>query len=696
MGGHCLGSENEVWIGAMAGAIRNLIVAMAAASGAGPASAQWFVEPSGDSPVPRYSMQVSIEPEKRRIVVDGNVLLPSDWRQGLRFSLRSDMNTPQVTILSPRACAGLASLKKVGADDKQMESVVWEAQPPRACGPKSDIKLGFKYAGGEAATGSGFFSIGTEGSFAAGGISSWYPKFGYTRVTGDLEFETPAGLTVKASGRAAPPELRGGRTVSRFSNTLPVVFDFAAGAFKVIKHAPGPVPISLYLFQHHPSEDEMLRREAANMALLQRVFGTYPFGEFAIVEVPTAPAQSAQFLGLSQQGFFLARSDMLARETVDVAYFAHELGHQWFPYLVTHEGEGSDLMMTEALAHYGAIQAVDQELGSLEAERFRSLLTHDALNLMAAGFDYPLGKLPEERSALPLSNRKGGLVYDMLARTIGRDRFHAALARITRRHRHGSLTWQEFLSEISAGSGQDLGWFYKQWLDRPGVPVLSLDWTQSGKTLSYTISQKGAPYRLKLPVQIELADGGAITRDVWVATASETFKVGLDQRVHAVTLDPRRTVFRASTAEWDEALARSAFTRGRLLWDSNDAPGALAVFRQALRDLPPKDPYGIEFLLRMHIGWIAQEAGNNDEAKWEYERALALPVRSPEFLSQAYWNLAQILEQQKNCAAAASAAKSVLSSEIAGATITGRSRRATAMIERLQGAGNGSRCGGAS
>ncbi len=648
------------------------------------AAAQWYVEPTRNGAMPRYSMQVSIQPERRRLAVSGEVLLQPNRPDELRFSLRSDMQSLAMSVLSPSSCAGPLMLKSGGIDPKLLESQLWEAKPLHPCPLTAPVRVAFSYAGGESATGAGFFAIRPEGSFAAGGISSWYPKFGYGRASGSIKFIVPSALTVRASGRAIPPTRIGETTEFSFSSDSPVIFDFAVGAYKVIKRSAGSVPVSLYLLQNHPREDEMLRREVANMALLQTVFGPYPFGEFAIVEVPSAPAQEAGFLGLSQQGFFLGRSDMLARDKIDVAYFAHELGHQWFPYLVTRAGDGSDLMMTEALAHYGAIQAVEKELGSAEGEQFRSDLTRDALSLMAAGFDYPLSKLPDDRPALPLSNRKGGLVYDMLARTIGRDRFHAALIKMTSRHRYGSLTWTAFLNEISKESGQNLEWFYRQWLDRPGAPIVSLEWDQSGSTLKYTVLQQGAPYRLTLPVQIEFADGSSTAREVRTSKQSETFALKVGHVVHAVRLDPHRTVFRATPEEWAEALSKAAYTKGRLQWDSNETAKALLTFREGLRNLPKPDPYGVEFLLRTHLGWIAQEAGDNAGARKEYRRALQLSVRSPEFLPQVYWNLAKILEQEKDCVGALLSAKGVIDSEISARNVTSRTKRATDMIARLQ------------
>ena len=64
--------------------------------------------------------------------------------------------------------------------------------------------------------------------------------------------------------------------------------------------------------------------------------------------------------------------------------------------------------------------------------------------------------------------------------------------------------------QISAPEA-DLERFFVQWLARPGVPVLDVDWwsVRRGAGLKVIVVQRqeGAPYALNLEVDIELASG---------------------------------------------------------------------------------------------------------------------------------------------------------------------------------------------
>lgn len=644
--------------------------------------AQLHVAPSNGKPLAEYNLEVRLIPDSHRMEVTGTIDLPAESavRSTVEFGLRNDMASPSVEVLKPEVCAGATEVHELG-DDKELQATRrWKVKPrvPIPAGAKLVLKIA--YAGGSETNGKAFFNLGSEGSFGNGGISAWYPNFAYHRGLGKLSFKVPKGIVVKATGLLKSKREDGASADYDFAVSKPSIFDFAAGNYTVIKRREGGVPITLYLFKHYPREDEMLAGMSRIMGVIENEFGPYPFEEFAIVESPTGPSQGAGFLGVGFNGFFLARSDFLARNTFDLWYFGHELTHQWFPYLVGHKGAGSDLMMTEALAHYGGLRTLEEIAGSAAAEGFRRDGGRDALRLMAAGYDYPLSSLPDDHAAYSLSNTKGDLIYDMLSRTIGRSRFRKAVRNVTSKYAYGELAWEEFLGEIERASGQDLGWFYKQWFDRSSAPVLTLQWNQENGFLKYSIGQEKPAYRLVVPVQIEFSDGTATMQEAQVRNEKEDFSLKLTKPVHAVKLDPFYQVFHTTAEQKAEAQALHYFTRGKLLWNNNETDEALKTFQEGLQHLPEVDASGVEFLLRLHIGWIHQEAKRLDEARKEYELALAQPIRSRDDLPRLYLNMAKIAKEQGDDVFATQAARNVIATEHAIGPETGKSRQARELL----------------
>ena len=86
-------------------------------------------------------------------------------------------------------------------------------------------------------------------------------------------------------------------------------------------------------------------------------------------------------------------------------------------------------------------------------------------------------------------------------------------------------------------SGQDLRWFFQQWLYRPGHPILKGSWSYNAATkkieLDLTQQQDGDPYRMPLEVMV----GSKLDR-IEMTRKQQRFELAADQPPASVTLDP--------------------------------------------------------------------------------------------------------------------------------------------------------------
>jgi hypothetical protein len=637
---------------------------------------------------PHYDLEIVLSPRVHGLEVSGTVTLPPQAtpRDNLGFLLREDLGPPRIEVVAPESCVGTVELVPKGLVPGMGATQDWEGSLPGPCPPNSPLVLSVSYGGDTEANGRWLY-LGVEGPYSSNYVSAWLPMFGYRRGTGTLRYTVPNPMVVKAAGRLVAREEHGDQAVYVFTADLPTVFDFAAGHYTVAENRVGDVPVTFYLLEPLADAEEILARTVRILAVLEEEFGPYPFGEIAIVEAPTEPGTQAGFEAMANQGFLLARSDYLRANSDEIWWIAHELTHFWFPYVVGRsEGTGGAFMMDEALAHYGALCAVEAISGSEAAERFRRKGGKEATHLTAAGHDTRLGEESAsedwDRVAYQFADAKGHLIYDMLARTIGRDRFRSALHRITREHAATDLAWPDFLGSIERDAGQPLAWFYDQWLNRGGVPILSLDWSQDGRVLKCVVTQTAPFFRLDLPLQVEIEDGTTLIHRAPIEAATYEVEIPINQPVHTVRLDPHYTTLHSNPEEWAEALALSDVTNAKLRWDADGPNPALPVFQEGLKHLPEPDPYGVEFLLRLHIGWIHQENGQFDEANAEYHLALALAVRPAEHLARLYLNLATMASRQGDRARLAWAVANVLSAERALGNTTDKTRQAQELLAR--------------
>ena len=224
---------------------------------------------------------------------------------------------------------------------------------------------------------------------------------------------------------------------------------------------------------------------------------------------------------------------------------SHEIAHQWFGDAVT-ESEWDDVWLSEGFATYfsnlftehfsGREAFVDAmkrgRVGAFRAERQqKTAVVHQ--NARGTGPD-----LTQVQYA------KGGWILHVLRGQVGTDNFWKGIQTYYKRFRDGSATTDDLRHAMEETSGQDLKWFFDQWLTRVDAPVIDGGWSYDAAKkmiiVELTQTQPGRPYRMPMeigitpdsvgaPMSIEKVDiTGMITRLEWPA----------DRAPRDVVLDP--------------------------------------------------------------------------------------------------------------------------------------------------------------
>jgi hypothetical protein len=470
---------------------------------------------SADS-APRYDLSVKIAPDAHRIEVTGTLTLAptNDARPQLQIGLSNVMRDLQVEVLEPKSCAGQAKIEKQREINKM---IVWTVTPASAIPAGQAVRLRFCYAGGEEIR--FVFYIGEEGSFAGGFNTAWYPqvkvegKNEIAKSTGKMFFSVPAEYQVIATGKrlsAAEQENKGGFL---FEVVQPSMFSFAAAKFVVERYiSKSGINTAAYLLRARTYAKSYLEKCAEVIDVLAREFGPSPYGDFALVETPNEQSDKADFAGASFEGFIMSNSNFLD-QGFNTAYYGHEISHQWWGVSVgKKDGPRGNMMLSEAMAQYGSLRAVEILEGPRMAEQYRRtgypgyVAMQNATGyfmIESAGFDQPLSNLVQGQYTRILADGKAFIVYDMLSRTIGRERFSRTLQTIARQYAGSHIGWDEFLQAIEKGAGKDLKWFYEQWFERKGAPEWDTSWKQEGDSVRGVITQAQPFYRATLEVLIE-------------------------------------------------------------------------------------------------------------------------------------------------------------------------------------------------
>ncbi|HEY0115850.1 MAG TPA: hypothetical protein VGB54_09025 [Allosphingosinicella sp.] len=638
----------------------------------------WGSGSIASTPPPRahYTINVDVDAAGRRLSAQSRLRIPAAAaaRGRVEFRLRTDMGIPQVRALGASRAQGALSLSKTGEDGANS---IWRVVPARPFPANRPIELEIRQSGGSSV--SLLFYIGPEIVFVGGGTTAWYPQFGDGRGMGTLTLNLPQGFTAVATAPAARVRGRG----TTFEAAWPTHFGFTAGPYVVREERSGNRRIRLLLLKERDFGPELAALAARSIQILEREFGPYPFGDFAIAEIPSGPGSRSGFLGAAFDGYMLIREDLLTARRADPQFFGHEIGHQWWGVSLQNPTDDGEYMLDEALAHYGSLVVVEELLGAEAGARHRRGVGHldgvtDAALLVAAEVDRPLAQLPVAFGYYELSHYKGGLVYQLLARRIGRERFRAMLHRITAQHAYGTVTWPSMRAALAAELGADGERLLAQWLDRPGLPVVSHAWLYADGEAVITIEQTGTPYELDLPIRLTFADGAAEMRNLPISEARHEIRVPARSEVIGVEIDPNSTLPWITPAEAAAATDAAFATRARVLWDEGKLDEAIAELRRGLAARGETVAGPGAFMERLYLGWIEHDAGRPAEALALFQEALRLPVRPEAELPQLYWRINRAAIATGDTALARWAATALLSLPGASANLA---RQARAYLE---------------
>jgi hypothetical protein len=173
---------------------------------------------------------------------------------------------------------------------------------------------------------------------------------------------------------------------------------------------------------------------------------------------------------------------------------------------------------------------------------------------VAAKNDAPLNstKVFYTSAYVPIVYDKGSVVVDMLRLEVGEEALFKGLAGLCKDFDRDYARVADLREAVEKASGQELGWYFKQWFDGTGSIQLEVAGrveknAAGGWDARLRISQLSAkPLRFKLPVWFELSDGSTDERvfDVNGDKAIEVLSASFEKKPVRLRPDPKRLLLR--------------------------------------------------------------------------------------------------------------------------------------------------------
>ena len=506
--------------------------------------------------VTNYRIEAQIIPDQHMLRAGADItLVPLDATRSIVFELNGSLH-----------------VETIEKDGKALTGFVQDAVGVGALGPSVRIDLGqvvpanqpitlrirwsgalISPEGGPLAT-KRLAYVGTEGSYLMY-ASRWFPFHDYAadRATSDITLVVPAGLQVAGTSDdpvVAQPSPKEGAVRYHFVHRQPVLIgNFAAGQYINKNLHYGNYDLQLYAM---PGSENRINTYAELMGRVlefySKRYGAPVFGNRLVV----AQIDDDSLDTYSGPGMIFLSAKMFdSSRPVPEEKLEREVAYQWWGQSVGLKSF-DDAWISQGLAEWSgfAFREANLTAGGLDSaqrEQQERALTFEQTASIARA---PSALDDQSAAYQSIVFYKGSMTLRMLRETIGKDKFDQLLHTFLENYRGKNASIDDFEKLASKVSGENLRYFFAQWVEGTGVPEFTVDYqiirTRAGKFRTRgTVKQNLET--LHMPVELMLrAEADNQTTTVRLEGRSEDFDFESNGQPLEVVVDPNNRILRMS------------------------------------------------------------------------------------------------------------------------------------------------------
>ena len=542
-----------------------------------------------------YQIEATLEPHLHQITAKAKVKFTAMQDLSVAvFELHNDLRVTKVTDDKGQ---------QLSAERVTQDSTV-RVPLPSGLSKDSSMTLTFEYEGqlenadNSPVPGLSLAYIGDDTSYLLY-AGRWFPvnAFGLNRFTSTISITVPAHMLVIGSGKETVSDVAAAKKPA--TSVLPTkTFTFVsdkpsfpgtivAGIFQEYKSDEAGLDMHVYFKPTHQSIAPAYTTTAVQeFTYYITLFGPLPSQRLNLVELPgdTLPyAWAPEIVGLAAPSI---------TEKTNYRLVANGIAHQWWGVSVSPASK-DDWWLSDGFARYSEAMYVENAAGAAgleEAVKDMSVgaLAYDTVPLSSAS---KLDTFSTEFQSL--TTDKGAMILHMLRWVLGEDKFNKTMRDFASQYAGKSATTDDFREVAERVYGDQLTWFFSQWLDSTGAPEFKVKYTTyrlggaaaqnpkeekvPGFRVTGEISQDLDLFRMPVDLRID-TDGKTENKRIEVVGTNSPFTIETFGRPRKIAVDPDHRVLTNSS----DVKLRSSILRGQALQQQGDLSGALTEFNKAL------------------------------------------------------------------------------------------------------------------
>ena len=390
----------------------------------------------------------------------------------------------------------------------------------------------------------------------------WLPTIDhpYDKAMSEFIVTAPSHYQVVSNGlQVESTDMPGGRRRTHWRNSVPIapwlyVLGVARFAMQRVDTFDGK-PIETWVY---PQDRDAGFADFASPTKDVLAFYSDYIGPFAYERLANIQASSVAGGMESASAILYHESSVTGTRSVRWRNVViHEVAHQWFGNAVT-EYDWDDIWLSEGFATYFTLLYIEHAYGrdefvrGLEASR-QTVMTFAASHPGYTIVHQNLSRMEDVTSSH--TYQKGSWILHMLRGVVGAEAFRSGIRTYYQRHFNANATTADFRRAMEEASGRDLGWFFEQWLYKPGTLKVAGRWTYDARARQVRIAfdqvqTDGSLFTMPLEVAVHFKGQAVPTiHQVQVNARANVFTIDVPSEPADVRLDPNLRVLMEATFE---------------------------------------------------------------------------------------------------------------------------------------------------
>ncbi|MBT7043568.1 MAG: M1 family metallopeptidase, partial [Candidatus Marinimicrobia bacterium] len=392
----------------------------------------------------------------------------------------------------------------------------------------------------------------------------WVPLYDYPndKATFEVSLTVEKKFTALSNGELiSVKNNKDGTHTWHWHEHFPMVsylISYVIGEFEKVEDSYNGIPVNYWVYEEN--KHEALRSFGLTTDMM-KYFGNrtgieYPYEKYDQVIIDDFMFGGMENITLTHNTDRTMFDEFAAPDVSSDGLVAHELAHQWFGDMLTTRN-WAHAWLNEGFATFFSRKYRENKFGFDEGEyiRFgeingyfgsnkkwrRSTVQHKFYESMDV-FDGHI-------------YAKGSLILNMLQDYIGDDAFWRFIQYYTKENQYKNVETPDLKKAIEETTGQNMDWFFKQWIYEPGFPEYNVTWkyNQRNKSVKLTVKQTQKSTNIfKMPIQIQIDDK---LKTVWIEDKEMVYEVPSEKRPKMVIFNagmriPCKLTFHKSISEW--------------------------------------------------------------------------------------------------------------------------------------------------